>query len=151
MNRKLMKHFSAIIILLLFLSAIVSAESKEEKEELYYGILAGSYDVIGRYPDSSLTYTGKIILKNSGEVFEVIRNINDKTIKGTGKIETASADRTKVLRVRFTENNKAYEATYIIGMDLDNYGRLTGYIYLKDGDTKQAGLEALFSDHVYNK
>jgi len=34
-------------------------------------------------------------------------------------------------------------------MALDNYGRLTGYVYLNDGGTTTPWLEALFSDHVY--
>ena len=105
----------------------------------------GSYEVIGRYPDSHQTYTGNIILNKSGETLEVIRKINNKTIKGIGKIEPASADKINVLRVRFTEDSNEYEATYLINMDLDNYGRLTGYIYLKDGGTKKPGVEALFS------
>ncbi len=65
-------------------------------------------------------------------------------VKGIGKIETVTSDKTKVLRVRFRSQGKDYEATYLIGSDLDNYGRLTGYVYFKDGETKTPGLEALF-------
>ncbi len=68
-----------------------------------------------------------------------------------GKIDVVTADKIKVLRVTFTENKKEYEATYLIDSDLDNYGRLTGYIYLKAGGTKSPGLEALFSDHFYKE
>jgi len=45
------------------------------------------------------------------------------------------------------EENKSYEATYLIDSDLDNYGRLTGYLYIKGTETKKPGLEALFIDH----
>ena len=146
-----MKHSCSIIILLLCLPAIAWAQNEEKNGEFYYGFLDGSYEVIGRYPDSHQTYTGKIIFNKSGESLEIIRKINNKTVKGIGKIETASADKINVLRVRFTENSKEYEATYLITTDLDNYGRLSGYIYLKDGGTTAPGLEALFSDHVYKK
>jgi hypothetical protein len=67
-------------------------------------------------------------------------------IEGTGQVETATADRIRVLRVRFIENGESYEAAYLVGGDLDNYGRLTGYVYLKNGKTKKPGLEAWFSD-----
>ena len=146
-----MKKYCYFIMLILYLPTIAWAQNEEEKGEFYYGLLDGSYDVIGRYPDSNQTYTGKIILIKSGETLEVIRKIKNKVIRGIGKIETASADKIKVLRVRFTEHGKRYEATYLINVDIDNYGRLTGYIYLQDGETKIPGLEALFSDHVNRK
>jgi hypothetical protein len=64
-----------------------------------------------------------------------------------GKIEAATADKIKVLRIRFIDENKNYEATYLINSDLDNYARLSGFLYLIQGETKVPGLEALFIDH----
>ena len=76
---------------------------------------------------------------------EVIRNIRNNTTKAIGNIDLVTADKIKVLRVTFTENEKEYEATYLINADLDNYGRLNRHIYLKAGGTKKPGLEALFN------
>ena len=146
-----MKYCLEAIILLLCVPAIPLAQDNEEKLDFYYNFLIGTYDVIGRHPDSNETYTGKVIFKKAGETLEVVRNIYNKTIEGAGKIDVVTADKIKVLRVVFTENNSAYEATYLIHTDLDNYGRMTGYIYLKEGGTKKPGLEALFSDHIYKK
>jgi hypothetical protein len=70
-----------------------------------------------------------------------------RAVKGIGKIETVTSDKIKVLRVRFRSEEKDYEATYLIGSDLDNYGRLTGHVYFKDGETRTPGLEALFIEH----
>lgn len=137
-----------IIIAIFFVSnacAQVSVEAQEN--EFLYGFLKGPYQVIGRFPDSSKTYTGTVVFKNEYDHFEIIRIIEGNMIKGTGKIETATAEKTKVLRVHFVERNKHYEITYIIHSDLDNYGRLTGYLYLKKGQTKIPGLEALFTDY----
>lgn len=137
-----------IVIAIFFVSnACAQARVKAQENEFLYGFLKGSYQVIGRLPDSSKTYTGTVVLKNEGDRFEIIRMIEGAMIKGTGKIETATAEKIKVLRVHFIEKNKHYEVTYLIHSDLDNYGRLTGYLYLQKGQTKIPGLEALFIDY----
>jgi len=86
----------------------------------------------------------KVEFKLSGNQLEVVRLIGKHRVKGIGRIETATPDKIKVLRVHFRSKDKDYEATYLIGSDLDNHGRLTGYVYLKGGGTKAPGLEALF-------
>ncbi len=139
-----MKRCYLVIIPLVFLCSFTWAETKNNDIDFLYNFLEGSYELIGRFPDSNMTYTGKVVLKKSGDYLEVIRTIKDKVIKGTGKIETATADKIKVLRIRFIDENKSYEGTYLIDSDLDNYARLTGYLYLKEGGTKEPGLEALF-------
>jgi hypothetical protein len=65
-------------------------------------------------------------------------------VTGIGRVETATPDKIKVLKVHFRSGDRDYEATYLIGSDLDNHGRLTGYVYLKGGKTRTPGLEALF-------
>lgn len=141
-----LKNLVIVIAFFLCLCAQVRVEA-QENEFLLYGFLKGPYQVIGRLPDSSKTYTGTVVLKNEGDRFEIIRMIEGAMIKGTGKIETATAEKIKVLRVHFIEKNKHYEVTYLIHSDLDNYGRLTGYLYLQKGQTKIPGLEALFIDY----
>lgn len=137
-----------IVIAIFFVSnACAQVSVKAQENEFLYGFLKGSYQVIGRLPDSSKTYTGTVVLKNEGDHFEIIRMIEGDMIKGTGKIETATAEKIKVLRVHFIEKNKHYEVTYLIHSDLDNYGRLTGYLYLEKRQTKIPGLEALFIDY----
>ena len=54
---------------------------------------------------------------------------------------------TKVLRIRFVQGGRVYEGTYVIGSDPDNYPRLSGHVYLKNGGTTRHGLEAFFIDH----
>ena len=136
-----------VIIAVICLSCLAWAKDVSSKNEFLYQFLQGTYELIGRVPDSSKTYTGKVVLRKSDDYFEVIRRIEGKEIKGTGKIETATADKIKILRIRFTDENTSYEATYLIDSDLDNYGRLTGYLYIKEEGTKIPGLEALFIDN----
>jgi hypothetical protein len=116
----------------------------ENDTDFLYDFLRGSYELVGRWPDSNKTYSGKIVLEKDHGHFRVVRLINGKKITGIGKIETATPDKVKVLRIRFKQDEREYEGTYLIGSDLDNYGRLTGYLYLKSGKTKQPGLEAFF-------
>ena len=140
-----MKILTFIVALVLVISPIAWAESADE--ELLYNFLQGSYELIGRWPDSNETYIGRVLLKKSNHHFRVVRTVSNKRIEGVGKIETATADNVRVLRIRFSKAGRTYEGTYLIDSDLDNYGRLTGYLYLKGGGTKKVGLEALFRDH----
>ena len=107
-------------ILIVFIGSSVWAQNKDGDIEFFYGFLQGTYKIIGKAPDSNQTYTGKVILKIEGGRLQVIRKIGSKEIKGIGTIEIATADEIKVLRVRFRENDKNYEVTYIIDSDLDN-------------------------------
>ncbi len=140
-----MKVWTVVVVVVLVIAPIVWAEN--DHEAMLYDFLQGSYEIIGRWPDTDEAYTGKMELKRSNDHLKTIRRINGEIIEGVGKIETATADNINVLRIRFIEAGRSYEGTYIIASDLDNYGRLTGYVYLKEGGTKIAGLEALFCDH----
>ena len=92
-------------------------------------------------------YSGKVEFKLSGNQLEIVRLIGGHRARGIGRIETATPDKIKILRVHFRSKDKNYEATYLIGSDLDNHGRLTGHVYIKGGGTKAPGLEALFIEH----
>src|SRR5512136_1509094 len=142
-----MKYSWTMTIVLAFVSGVVWAQAKDLHDEPLYDFLCGSYQVIGRLPDSDQLYSGKVEVKRSGNQLEVVRLIGGHHVRGIGKIEIATPDKIKVLRVHFRSKDKDYEATYLIGSDLDNQGRLTGFVYLKGGGTKAPGLEALFIEH----
>ena len=57
-----MKIWAFFVALILIISPIVWAESIDE--ELLYNFLQGSYELIGRWPDSNETYIGRVLLKN---------------------------------------------------------------------------------------
>jgi hypothetical protein len=141
-----MKYCWYALTVLLLVSALAWAQAKDAIDEPLYDFLCGFYQVIGRLPDSDQTYSGKVEIKLSGNHLEIVRRVEGRAVRGIGKIETATPDKIKVLRVRFRSGDKDYEATYLISSDLDNHGRLTGHVYLKDGRTKTPGLEALFID-----
>lgn len=142
-----MKYGWTMTIVFAFVSSVVWAQTKHFSDEPLYDFLCGSYHVIGRLPDSNQLYSGKVAFRRLGNQLEVMRLIGGHRVMGIGRIETATSDKIKVLRVHFRSKDKDYEATYLIGSDLDNYGRLTGHVYFKDGGTKAPGLEALFIEH----
>ncbi len=143
-----MKYCWTITTVWALVSTLVWAQARDLIDDPLYDFLCGSYQVIGRFPDSNQLYSGSVDLKRSGNQLEVVRLIGGHRVKGIGSIETATSDKIKVLRVRFRSEGKDYEATYLIATDLDNYGRLTGHVYLKDGKTRRPGLEALFIENL---
>jgi len=141
-----MKRINSLAVSLVLI-AVSAVWAQDGEVEFLYTFLQGTYQVIGRWPDSNEIYNGKVVLKNKGDHLQVLRSINGEEIEGVGRIATATADKIKVLTVGFSQRGRRYEATYIIDSDLDNYARLTGYLYLKTAKTKRPGLEALFIDH----
>ena len=122
------------------------ANGKPIDEESLRGYMSGEYELIGRRPDSTTTYTGHVTLRDENGVLQVTRTINGSTEKCIARFDTvAGADRIPVLRMHFHFDGKEYDATYRWQSDPDNYPRFTGYVYLTD--TKSPGLEALFSIH----
>ena len=140
-----MKRIKFWVFAFILLFVVRPGTSAENDTDFLYDFLRGSYELVGRWPDSNETYSGKIILEKDRGYFRVVRLINGKKIVGIGKIETGTSDEVKVLRIRFMQDEREYEGTYLIGSDLDNYGRLTGYLYLENGKTKNPGLEAFFT------
>ncbi len=131
------------LIGLVFLTA-VNAPALAQPD--LYGFLSGSYVVIGKHPDSTEIYSGQVNLEESDGQLQVVRIVNGRITRGIGKIEKAAGGDATVLRIRFDRDGKSYEGTYLVHGDLDNYARLTGYVYLADGSTRHVGLEALFAD-----
>ena len=115
-------------------------------EESLRGYMAGEYDVLGRKPDSTATYTGHITLRNEDGVLQITRTIDGKTDKCVARFDTvAGDDHIPVLKMHFHFGGKEYDATYRWQSDPDNYPRFTGYVYV--AGTKSPGLEALFPVH----
>jgi hypothetical protein len=137
----------SLFIALIFLSQSVAADDTENHKFLYK-FLSGTYLVVGKDLESENTYTGQVIFDSRGDRLAVTRVINGERITGTGAIEHAlGPDEANVLRVRFTRNGQNYEVTYLWQHDLDNYARLSGYVYQPGKRTVRPGLEALFIDH----
>jgi hypothetical protein len=144
------KTRTAFNVLLAILPAglsVFAADSAKDIPPSDYFV--GQYEMIGRRPDSYSTYSGTIkIEERSPGQFSIVRKIDGRTTTGTAFLDHADppAESPSVLRIRFDENGKEFEGTFLWRSDLDNYPRLTGFIYRRGGaKTKSAGLEAWFT------
>ena len=126
------------------------ALAEQTQEQFLLNFVAGKYHLVGKSPGSDTTYYGKVQLVSTESGIEVHRFIAGKTIAGSGTIEKATADNVSVLRIRFTENSTEYEETCMIDGDLDNYARITCYLYESGVRTSNPGLEVFFIDHGNN-
>ena len=147
----------AFVLLVLFLARSASATSptpsptSDDIDDLL-GFLTGSYRLVGKELDSNKPFVGQVIINLKGQQLQVLRTVNGVTMEGVGRIEVASPESSRVLRIRFTSGDNKFEGTYLYHSDLDNYARITGYLYKIDPktgvpiDTKNPGLEALFPE-----
>ena len=138
-----MKKIIIVILILLPMVSIAEAE-----EDFLSSFVQGKYLLVGKSLDSDQTYHGKVEIKNNNGVLNVLRHINGKIINGTGAIESALNSDARVLCIRFSENDIEYEQKCLIGSDLDNYARISCYLYQPTVHTNQPGLEVLFIEHA---
>lgn len=132
-------------LLLLFVFSGILFAGEPDTDEFLKSFLPGAYEVIGRAPDSNQLFSGTIELKVTTEnECVLIRKIDSLEIQGNWRIEKSRIEGQTILRTFFIENKIEYETSYLIESDLDNYPRLSGYLYRKDGSTKKPGIETLF-------
>ena len=120
------------------------SQQQDNTEEFLSSFVQGNYQIIGRRPDSDSLYAGQGIIRSEKGRLQMLRIVNGQTINANASIEKAAMAETWVLRTQFSVNGSIYKATYLIQGDLDNYARLSGYIYRKGKRTKKPGLEAWF-------
>ena len=116
----------------------------ETREKLLERYARGNYLLIGKHLDSTDTYYGEVSISQSESGLSVTRTISGNVIHGTASIAHATSDHTPVLRMQFSEGGKDYEETCIVANDLDNYARITCYLYIPGTKTRNPGMEALF-------
>lgn len=141
--------YAAVLLLIVssYAFAGVPLEDKDREDSLL-GFLTGFYEVIGKSPDGGGTYHGTMTLMRKGRELVITRTIKGRKTTGTAKIIAATSDKIPVLQADFTEGKQKHRIIYMIGSDLDNFGRLTGKVFFSDRETKIPGLEALFIQDV---
>ena len=135
-----MKLLLTTIVALIYATE-VGAQTKEQHLE---GYIQGTYLLIGKHLDSTDTYYGEVSISKSESGLSVTRTISETVTSGTATIAHATADHTPVLRMHFQKDGKNFEETCIAANDLDNYARITCYLYIPGTKTMNPGLEAFF-------
>jgi hypothetical protein len=133
-------HLPLIGMLFLGILTVSNAQNDFPPE----GYLDGAYVIVGRLPDSKQTYQGTIKVSTSNQVLNVARVINGQKTVALGKFETTQ-ENARVLKLNLDSKGKKYEESCLVSNDLDNYARVTCYVYGKT--TKKVGLETWFNDH----
>ena len=132
-----------IVTTLFFLTLFVRGAGKWESD---YPTISGHYKVVGKRFDSDALYTGRVTINEiRPNSFVIKRIIDGKTIEANGHVDLATPDKIKVLQIYFVENGVDMEGTFLWRSDLDNNGRISGYVYPKGYTGKTPGLEALFA------
>ena len=135
---------AALLCLALTLGGAAEDAGRTASDPAFWcGFLAGDYRIVGQKPDSGAAYVGKLTLREKEHGLAVTRVIAGVTSNGTATIETSS-EGLHVLRMRIVLDGVEHAGTYLWQTDLDNYPRLTGYVYRVKGGTSSPGLEALF-------
>jgi hypothetical protein len=139
------RHAIRLVLLsvLCFWPALCIAES-----DALHLIVPGQYILVGKALDAEATFSGKVVIRKSGDGFTVKRTVDGRNIVGQGAIETALNGDAEVLRIRFSDNGLDYEETCMVGSDLDNYARISCYLYHPGAHTMNPGMEVLFHDHA---
>lgn len=131
--------------ILLLGASPVAAEEGETPQDDEWPLIAGMYEVIGRECGADRTYSGTVTIVEDGDGFVVTRTIDGGTVKGSGRVESAGPDRTPVFRMRFHRDGTDYVGTFLFGADLDNDGRLSGYVVPEGYRGERPGKEVLFA------
>ncbi|TEW51511.1 hypothetical protein [Psychromonas algicola] len=131
------------IIIFAFFSLAVRAEDNFVEK-----FVVGDYLLIGEGIDTQQTYSGKVSIYLEERKLKVKRIIDGQSIVGVASFESVLSGESKALRIRFQENNIRYEESCLWGSDLDNYARISCYLYIPGADINKPGLEALFINHA---
>jgi hypothetical protein len=128
--------------------ALFTSSSAFAKEDFFGDFFAGKYLLVGKGPDTEQTYTGKVDIYRDNGILKVKRVIGGRSVVGNVAFEPASDGDTKVLRFRYEQAYIEYEQTCLWQSDLDNYARISCYLYQPGVRTSNPGLEVLFHERT---
>lgn len=126
------------------IAAKEAAKDEDSDKDFLTGFVVGEYYLIGKSPDAENTYHGQVEIDKTDDGLKITRVIAGKTVYGTATIEDSMVKEAQLLRMRFSETDAKYEETCLIDSDLDNYARISCYLYRADLTTENPGFEALF-------
>ncbi len=127
---------------------VVPARAVEADEPPQWSFVPGRYQLIGRHPDSLLTYSGTARIDRVGEKLRLTREIAGKQSRVFGVVRRADPGEAYVLAFKWGKQ-RPMEMVCIIGGDLDNYPRLTCLWGREGNPHRQPGMEAYFAQEPW--
>ena len=137
---------AALALLMTSLTQVYGGESEEPYQ---WSFVPGRYQLIGRHPDSTQTYTGTARIDRVGAQLRLSRDIGGKRSRLFGVIRRADPGEAYVLAFKWNER-RPQEMVCLVGSDLDNYPRLTCHWGLAGNPHRQPGMEAYFAQEPWD-
>ena len=141
-----MKIFQ-ILIFVLVSTQIHAREYCERPEkidpELPAG-LSGTYEIIGRLPNSDITYAGRVEIKEDETAYTLKRTVGGVTTIGDAWIEFCSPDKYMVLNFKYSKTPKPILGSCFLRTNGNNYYIISCYTRFIGTELKQRGLESMF-------
>ena len=125
---------------------LISSATFAEDDHFASNFFVGKYLLVGKGLDSAETYLGNLEIFPQGNQLKVKRTIKGQIVLGTATVESALNGDAEVLRLHLIDKNISYEETCLWQSDLDNYTRISCYLYQPGVKTMNPGLEVLFHD-----
>jgi hypothetical protein len=126
-----------------------SSYGAEEEELPQWSFVPGRFQLIGRHPDSQVTYTGTAKIDRVGGQLRLSRIIDGRQSQVFGVVRRADPGEAYVLAFKWGKQ-RPMEMVCLIGTDLDNYARLTCHWGKAGNPHKQPGLEAYFAQEPWD-
>lgn len=137
------------LVFLLFGLLVPGMGWAETDEPPQWNWVPGRYQLIGRYPDSGRTYAGTARIERAGRQLRLIRRIAGVETRVLGVVRRADPGEAWVLSFQWQERT-AMEMVCLIGVDLDNYARLTCHWGRAGNPHRQPGMEAYFAQEPWD-
>ena len=122
----------------------MKAAAGESDEPPQWDLVVGRYQLIGRVPDGDRTYHGTARIERVGDRLRLSRHVGGKTEVRWGVVRRADPGEARVLAFSWRAR-KAMDEVCVIGIDLDNYARLTCHWGVAGNPHQQPGMEAYFA------
>jgi hypothetical protein len=106
--------------------------------------LDGKYEIIGRMPDSDVTYSGTLEVGIGKTAYTLKRTVNGNIANGEAWFETCGLDEIQVLSFKYTQGKKPMEGFCFINRNGDNYMLMSCYTNYVGVESKRSGLESMF-------
>ena len=119
-----------------------------DDESIRADFVVGRYDIVGRHPDSTRSYSGQAVIERAGRHLRLTREIAGKRTEVYGIVRRASPGEAWVLSFAWG-SKPTNEMVCLIGSDLDNYARLSCHWGRAGNPHKRPGVEAYFSQEPW--